>query len=81
MNGMAPPPLGDFIKKRNNTRSISRGDCKVPFRKSTFAQNVLSIKGCTDWNSMPIEIRDSPTFASFKKQLKRWLNNNNKCEH
>jgi len=84
MNGIAPPPLGDFIKKKNSetrTRSFTRGDCEVPFRKSSFAQNVLSIKGCTHWNSLPKEIRDSPTFASFKKQLKRWLNKHQKCNH
>lgn len=84
MNGIAPPPLGDFIKKRNSemkTRSFTRGDCEVLFRKSSFAQNVLSIKGCTNWNSIPTVIRESPTFVSFKKHLKRWLNNNQKCNH
>ncbi len=83
-NGMAPPPLGDFIKKRNSettTRSTIRGDCEVPFRRTTFAQNVLSIKGCISWKTLPTVIRGSPTFVSFKKQLKRWLNNNQNCEH
>ncbi len=63
-NGMAPPPLGDFIKKRNSettTRSTIRGDCEVPFRKTTFAQNVLSI-GCLHmtsllWREMQLEGR------------------------
>lgn len=84
MNGMAPPPLGDFIKKRDSeasTRSVVRGDCAVQFRKSAFAQNVLSIKGSINWNTLPTVIRGSRTYILFKKQLKTWLNNNQNCDH
>ena len=84
LNGSAPPPLGEFIKKRNSnssTRSLSRGDCEVLFRKSSFSQNVLSVKGCETWNSLPTTVRDSTSITTFKKSLKKWLISSQRCDH
>ena len=85
LNDLAPPPLKEFIHKKRDsgydTRSASRGDCEVHGRKSTFSQNVLSIKGCQYWNELPLTLREIPTFTAFKGQLKQWLKNNQSCDH
>ncbi len=84
LHGLAPPPLGEFIKRRNSqlcTRATTRGDCEVQFRKSVLAQITWSIKGCASWNKLPLVIRESPTFAAFKSQLKTWLKSNQNCLH
>ena len=84
LNGLAPPPLREYFRRRDNTlstRSASRGDCEVPFRRSQIGQNSLTVKGGTCWNSLPTPIRDSPTFNAFKKQLKAWLLSHQTCTH
>ena len=73
LHGLAPPPLNDFVKIRNcetSTRSTSRGDCEVQFKKCTFSQNVLSIKGSSSWNILPMTIRECTTYVTFKRQLR-----------
>lgn len=49
LHRLAPPPLNDFIKLKSGSgigsRAVSRGDCEVPHRHSTFGQTVLSVKG------------------------------------
>ena len=55
LHGLAPPSLGELIHKKNtgrSTRSETRGDCEVHRRRTTFCQNVLSIKGSSLWNSL-----------------------------
>ena len=84
LHGLAPPPLGEFVKRRNSqlcTRAASRGDCEAPFRKSPLCSNTWSIKGCDAWNKLPVAIRDSPTFSAFKSQAKTWLKNSQNCSH
>jgi len=62
-----------YIKKTGRgkkcTRASIRGDCVVPYRRTTFGQYVLSIKGSEIWNKLPVVIRECPT-PSFKNQLK-----------
>ena len=84
LNGLAPPPLKELFRRRDNTlstRSASRGDCEAPFRRSQIGQNSLTVKGSACWNSLPTPIRDSPTFNAFKKQLKAWLLSRQTCTH
>jgi len=84
LHGLAPPPLGEFIHRKNtgrSTRSETRGDCEVHRRRTTFGQNVLSVKGSSLWNSLPTQIRDCATLNSFKGQLKEWLRNSQTCNH
>ncbi len=85
LNGLAPPPLMEFIHRKRDsghgTRSVSRGDCEIGFRKTTFSQNVLSIKGCQFWNHLPASIREIPTYGAFKGQLKQWLKPTQTCNH
>ncbi|XP_071058766.1 tripartite motif-containing protein 29-like [Pseudochaenichthys georgianus] len=50
-------------------------------RRTTFGQDVLSIKDSSLWNSLPTEIRDCPTLNSFKGQLREWRRDKQTCEH
>lgn len=84
LHGLCPPPLGEFIKRMDSkigTRSATRGDCEVQHRRTTFGQNVLSIKGSRSWNNLPTSIRECPTFVTFKNSLKQWLKDNQTCDH
>lgn len=86
LNGLAPPPLGEFIITKTSTsgrvtRASTRGDCVIPYRRTTFSQQVLSVKGSEIWNNIPAAIRDSNTFNTFKTNLKRWLKRNQICDH
>lgn len=88
LHGLAPPPLNEFIKQRSIhgstsrvTRATDRGDCEFRFRRTSFAQNTLSFKGCAFWNSIPPSVRECSSFISFKKQLKLWLRGSQICDH
>ena len=85
LNGLCPPPLKEFIKRKPdrglNTRAITRGDCEVPYRVTAFGKNTLSVQGCSIWNDLPLLIRDCLSFPSFKFNLKEWLLDNQTCDH
>jgi len=76
LHGLAPPPLLDFFKLNTNsgarTRASVRGDCEVPFRRTAFGQNSLSVKACK---------LECSTFPIFKTRLKVWLIANQSCDH
>ena len=81
---LVSPPLHGFIRRLESggsTRASVKGDCVIPFRRTTFGQNVLSIIGGKLWNSLPLIIRECPTFNTFKTRLKQWLLENQRCTH
>ena len=47
LHGLAPPPLQESIKYRQTrvTSAVVNRDVEVPFRKTSFSHNALSIKG------------------------------------
>ena len=88
LNELAPPPLKEYIKQKTTgassaqvTRATARGDCAVPFRRTVFSQKVWSVQGSEVWNSLPLSIRESPSFPTFKTALKSWLRTNQTCDH
>ena len=84
LNGLAPPPLRQFVTRRNNkvkTRAATRGDCQIQTRKYSLPQNTWSIRGSTSWNKLPLPLRESPSLNSFKRKLKIWLKINQHCQH
>lgn len=88
LHGLAPPPLEEYIKQRTTststsrvTRATARGDCEVPRRRTTFGQNVLSVRGSVLWNSLPLSVRECSSFLIFKNHLKMWLRTNQTCDH
>lgn len=40
------------------------------YRRTTFGQTVLSLKGNEIWNNLPAVVRDCPTYPTFKTHLK-----------
>ena len=85
LNGLAPPPLKEFIGQRESggrtTRATTRGDCKVPFRRSVFGKTVFSVRASNHWNSLPNQVRETNNYLTFKFNLKRWLKENQICNH
>lgn len=85
IHGLSSPPLSQFIQIRNTdhsrTRGAVRGDCIIPLRKSLFGQTTFSVQAAHEWNLTPITIRNSNTYNSFKIQLKKWLLENQSCQH
>ena len=59
LNGLAPPPLSDFLSRGNRyTRSVAAGNLAIPFRKSEFGKSAFSVRATHTWNSIPAEIRN-----------------------
>ncbi len=65
----------------SRTRGAARGDCIIPFRKSAFGQTAFSVRAAAEWNLTPINIRNLNTYSTFKIQLKKWLIDNQSCQH
>ena len=85
LHNTAPPPLNSLVTQRNNTRlttrSSTRGDLSVPFRKSTFGQSSFSVTAIQNWNSLPTQIKDIHTHTTFTAHLKTWFTENYTCTH
>lgn len=72
----------EILSLRSNTscltRGTSRGDCVIPFRKRVFSQSTFSIKASKEWNNIQTPIN---SYNVFRSSLKRWLLNNQTCQH
>ena len=51
----------------------TRTDLNVPFTSSEMGTSSFQVKGAKLWNSIPIEIRDLPTFSQYKRALQKYL--------
>ncbi len=84
-HGLAPPVFNQFVNLAaygyRLARSAVRGDYMVPLRKSVFSQRVLSVSGAREWSSIPSNITNLNTYASFKFHLKKWLIESLYCQH
>ncbi len=85
IHGLSSLPLHQFVNIRtadhSRTRGAVRGDCIIPFRKSVFGQTTFSVRAAAEWNLTPINIRNLNTYSTFKIQLKKWLIDNQSCQH
>ena len=76
---MAPKYLKDLIVRvsppaRNLHSSIDVNRLTVLRTKlKTFASTAFSVLGPSEWNSLPIRIRDITSYERFKKELKTFL--------
>ncbi len=68
-----PPALNQFVNIAPNSyrlmRSAVRGDFIVLLRKIVFSQRVFSVRAAREWNSIPSNITNLNTYASFKFHL------------
>ena len=85
IHNLAPPPLKEFVSLCSDnikqTRAAIRGNCIIHLRRTEFGRSAFSIRATNMWNSTPSSIRQSPTFTSFKHQLKLWLKSQQSCSH
>lgn len=85
IHGLSSPPLSQFVQVRGSqrirTRGAERGDCIIPSRDSVFGKSTFSVLAAHEWNNTPITIKNCNTYISFKIQLKKWLMENQSCQH
>ena len=86
LNGLAPPPLRDFVQSRSvdpirSLRRSSMQDCTVPFRRTAFGQSAFSVKATNQWNTLPDDVRSCSSISTFKTNLKRLLKAAQLCTH
>ena len=79
VNNIAPIHFRDYFTQisefhQYNTRSASRGDLFL-VRRNTMQYGLRSIcfNGVKSWNTIPSNIRNSPSVSIFKKKLKNFL--------
>ena len=78
LNNLAPEYLSDrFIKiseaHDRNLLSIDSGLLKVPYSRTRYYGNSFTVTGAKMWNSLSLNIRQSPTLGSFKGRIKSHL--------
>ena len=81
MNRMCPESLWDkfpqiSLHSNYNTRNCK--DIQIPRYNFEYVKKGFHYSALTAWNSIPISIRELPTFPQFKKNLKThlksWIN-------
>jgi len=82
LNGAAPQYLSELIQPLSDVdsgrrlRSASTAEVLVPAtRRSTIGDRALAVAGPRAWNSLPVDLRLSGTFSTFKRHLKSRLFN------
>lgn len=73
--GTAPLYLCELCKPCTDSRlrSKSRGDFITPRTRLRFTDRAFAVSAPSAWNSLPIDIRDCSSEATFKKHLKTFL--------
>jgi len=73
--GTAPLYLRELCKPCTDSRlrSKSRGDFSTPRIHLRFTDKAFAVSAPSAWNSLPIDIRDFSSEATFKKHLKTFL--------
>ena len=76
MNGMCPESLWDkfpqiSLHSNYNTRNCK--DIQIPRYNLEYVKKGFHYSALTAWNSIPISIRELPTFPQFKRNLKTHL--------
>ena len=79
-HGVAPSYLKDLISVYVPSRSLRAGNVRpegnlvsVSSRTKTYGERAFVVAAPTLWNAVPIGIRNSPSVAQFKAQLKTHL--------
>ena len=76
---LAPPVFDNYFNYISNihdhsTRQATRGDIFVE-RKNTMQYGIKSVRyaGTKSWNTIPIEIRRSPSISTFRSNFLKFL--------
>ena len=75
--GMAPGYICDLLIPYKPSRTLRSGDksqlAQPRSHRHTLGDRAFSIYAPRVWNALPLEIRQSPSVASFKKRLKTFF--------
>ena len=74
LNGLVPEYLSNLFVK-NSTRNVrelrnTETDLSLPLRKTKNGQKAISFHGPKLWNQLDFDLKQAPSFATFKKRLK-----------
>ena len=79
MNRLAPPVFDNYFNyisniHDHNTRQADRGDIFIE-RRNTMQYGIKTVRyaGTQLWNSIPIEIRRSPSISTFRSNFLKFL--------
>ena len=82
LNGAAPHYMSELIQplsdvdSRRRLRSASTAEVLVPgTRRSSIGDRALAVAVPDAWNNLPVDLRLSRTFSTFKTYLKSHLFN------
>ena len=78
LNNFAPDYLPERFIKISEThdrylRSADSGLLKVPYSRTRYYDNSFTVTRAKMWNSLPLNIRQSPSLGSFKGRIKSHL--------
>ncbi|MCW4347252.1 MAG: hypothetical protein N0E48_28465 [Candidatus Thiodiazotropha endolucinida] len=78
LNGMAPRYMTDLFCKVSEMhgrplRSVNNELLRIPFSRTCYYDRSFAIQGAKQWNTLPLDLRNSPSLASFKQNVKRYL--------
>ena len=78
INESAPEYISSMLtyvseKHERHTRSTAHYLLHIPRSHTSFFDRAFSVQGPKLWNSLPADIRNSPTVNRFKSALKRYL--------
>lgn len=80
LNGLAPEYLKSMFTDRSSTTTYSLRNCEgklaVPLPRTNFLKNSFSYSGAVLWNSLPTNLRQAQTLASFKSGCRKFLFDN-----
>ena len=72
----SPQYLASIIHRHQPIRSLRSNDqlfLNQPFSRTTFGSRSFRCAAPSVWNSLPLQVRTSPTLATFKSALKTYL--------
>ena len=61
------------IQSRTNLWSSTKGDYVIQRTTRTLGRRAFSVAGPSEWNKLPIIVREAPSTSSFKSRLKTYL--------
>ena len=71
ISDLIPPSVGEI-----STYTLrNQNDITVPFCRTEISRKSCIPSSISAWNSLDIELRNAPSMASFKYQLKKYQNN------
>ena len=81
-NKIGPELLGDLVKNKVQPYNLRNKDILAlpSTRSKTVGTNSINFKSSLIWNSLPNEIKLSPSINIFKKKIKNWHCSNCTCK-